>query len=239
MAPGIKTLAVDGLRVEVERKAIRNLYLRIGPEGTVRVTAPRAVTDGQVEAFVRSKRRWLDQRLRALPTYRPRYVAGERFPLWGKWYPLAVEETTGRPSAHWKEGQIVLRVEPGAEEARRKAVLDAFYRRELAAALPAVVERQEARTGLHASSWQIREMSTRWGSCTVRTGAIRVNLHLAKFPPECLAYLVTHELTHLLEAGHNARFYGFLDRFYPNWRQARACLRAGAPVLPPEGWSGT
>ena len=65
MAPGIKTLAVDGLRVEVERKAIRNLYLRIGPDGAVRVTAPRAVTDGQVEAFVRGKRRWLDQRLRA------------------------------------------------------------------------------------------------------------------------------------------------------------------------------
>ena len=77
-------------------------------------------------------------------------------------------------------------------------------------------------------------MCIRDSSCTVRTGAIRVNLHLAKFPPECLAYLVTHELTHLLEAGHNARFYGFLDCFYPEWRQARACLRAGAPVLPPE-----
>lgn len=87
MAPGIKTLAVDGLRVEVERKALRNLYLRIGPEGTVRVTAPRAVSDGQVEAFVRSKRRWLDQRLRAVPTYRPRYVAGERLPAVGEVVP--------------------------------------------------------------------------------------------------------------------------------------------------------
>ena len=53
---------------------------------------------------------------------------------------------------------------------------------------------------------------------------IRVSIYNKKKP----------QLTHLLEAGHNARFYGFLDCFYPEWRQARACLRAGAPVLPPE-----
>lgn len=234
MAAGISVLAVDGLTVTVERKAIRNLYLRVRPDGSVLLTAPRSATDDRLTAFIRQKREWLSKRLAAPAAYAPRFVFGERFPVWGVWYPLRTAESPGRAFAALQADALCLRAPAGWERDGRKAAMDAFYRRELSAALPAVVRRQEAVTGLHASSWQIRDMSTRWGSCTIRTSAIRVNLHLARFPPECLRYLVTHELTHLLEPGHNSRFYGFLDQFDPGWREARACLRAGAPVLPPE-----
>ena len=234
MAAGISVLAVDGLTVTVERKAIRNLYLRVRPDGSVLLTAPRSATDDRLTAFIRQKREWLSKRLAAPAAYAPRFVSGERFPVWGVWYPLRTAESPGRAFAALQADDLCLRAPAGWERDGRKAAMDAFYRRELSAALPAVVRRQEAVTGLHAASWQIRDMSTRWGSCTIRTSAIRVNLHLARFPPECLRYLVTHELTHLLEPGHNSRFYGFLDQFDPGWREARACLRAGAPVLPPE-----
>lgn len=234
MAAGISVLAVDGLTVTVERKAIRNLYLRVRSDGSVLLTAPRSVSDGRLTAFIRQKRAWLDKRLAAPAAYVPRFVSGERFPVWGVWYPLRTAESAGRASAALQAGALCLCAPAAGGPEARKAAVDAFYRRELTAALPAVVLRQEAAAGLHAASWQIRDMSTRWGSCTIRTGAIRVNLHLARFPPECLRYLVTHELTHLLEPGHNPRFYGFLDQFDPGWREARACLRAGAPVLPPE-----
>ena len=85
-------------------------------------------------------------------------------------------------------------------------------------ALPDVVERMEARIGVHAARWSVRVMKTRWGSCTPKTGAIRINARLAAYPPECLEFVVAHELVHLLEPSHNARFHALLDEFCPDNR---------------------
>ena len=111
---------------------------------------------------------------------------------------------------------------------------DELYRRELAARLPEVVARMEAATGRHAAAWQLRAMSSRWGSCTPATGRIRVNVRLAAYPPACLDYVVAHELTHLAEPSHDARFHELLARAYPDERAARAVLRRDARELAEE-----
>ena len=102
---------------------------------------------------------------------------------------------------------------------------DELWRRELSGALPAVVRRMEEATGLCASGWQLRAMTSRWGSCTPTNGRIRLNVRLAAYPPTCLDYVVAHELTHLAEPSHNARFHELLARAYPDERAARALLR--------------
>ena len=99
-----------------------------------------------------------------------------------------------------------------------QAVLDELYRTEVLRALPDVVERMEARIGVHAARWSARVMKTRWGSCTPKTGAIRINARLAAYPTECLEFVVAHELVHLLEPSHNARFHALLDEFCPGNR---------------------
>lgn len=68
-------------------------------------------------------------------------------------------------------------------------------------------------------------MKTRWGSCTPKTGAIRINARLAAYPPECLEFVVAHELVHLLEPSHNARFHALLDEFCPGNRHPAKLLR--------------
>ena len=234
MAAGISVLEVDGLRITVERKAIRNLYLRVKPDG-IRLTAPRTADDAQLRRFVRAKWDWLDAHGTQRQTYVPRFVDGERFPLWGAHVPLEVEVVRGKPRFVFTGG--VLRLYRGAEAdaAACQAALLSFYRAQLDAALPAVAAEREALMGLHARSWRLRDMSSRWGSCTVKTGDIRLNVQLAKFPPACLAYLVTHELAHLEIPGHGPRFYDLVERYDPRWREAKALLRSGMEVLPPEG----
>ena len=96
------------------------------------------------------------------------------------------------------------------------------------AALPAVVERLETEMGVHASSWSVRHMKTRWGSCTPATGAIRINSRLADYPPECLEFVVAHELVHLMEPSHNKRFHMLLDVYCPKNGEAALLLRRGA-----------
>lgn len=70
----------------------------------------------------------------------------------------------------------------------------------------------------------VQRMKTKWGSCSPHTRHIRLNTELAKKPPECLEYILVHEMIHLLEPTHNARFIVLMDRFMPRWQFCRAEL---------------
>ena len=92
-----------------------------------------------------------------------------------------------------------------------------------------LIAKWEPVMGVKASGVTIRQMKTRWGSCNVRTHHININLALAKKPPECLEYVVVHELTHILEPSHNAVFWGYMTQFYPNWKRVRKYLNDEVP----------
>jgi predicted metal-dependent hydrolase len=78
--------------------------------------------------------------------------------------------------------------------------------------------------GVRVQKFYLQRMKTRWGSCNTRRHTIRLSTELFRKPHECLEYIVVHELTHLLEASHNARFYALMDRFLPGWRMIRQRL---------------
>lgn len=104
-----------------------------------------------------------------------------------------------------------------AEVARWKAVVSAC--------VPPLVEAWEPIMGVKAGKLAYRNMTSRWGSCQPSTGRICINVRLALYPPECLEYVVVHELCHLLERGHGPRFHQLMDHFMPDWRARRAKLR--------------
>ena len=83
--------------------------------------------------------------------------------------------------------------------------------------------------GVSVADWGVRRMRSRWGSCNIRARRIWLNLELARRRPEYLEYVVVHEMVHLLERGHNRRFYAFMDMFLPNWRAIRAALNSTPP----------
>jgi predicted metal-dependent hydrolase len=70
----------------------------------------------------------------------------------------------------------------------------------------------------------VQQMKTKWGSCNPATRSIRLNTDLAKKPPECLEYILVHEMVHLLERHHDERFKENMDRFLPQWRVLREQL---------------
>ncbi len=235
MSAGI-ILNVDGLEIPVSvvRKRVKNLNLRVRADGTVTLSIPQHLPLARAQEFLERKGNWIAERVRCNIERRPSPdLAGElpdRIPLWGKLVP--------RDSIHANSGQAVGgqgaggRAIPGQAASGRdagdqgapgqttidQAALDELYRTEVLRALPDVVERMEARIGVHATRWSVRVMKTRWGSCTPKTGAIRINVRLAAYPPECLEFVVAHELVHLLEPSHNARFHALLDEFCPDNR---------------------
>ena len=125
------------------------------------------------------------------------------------------------PSVELKHSQILLRVRPGTSEEKKQAIVDHWYRQQLKQAIPPLIARWEPLMGVKVERFFVRRMKTRWGSCNPRAGSIRLNTELAKKPGECLEYVVVHEMAHLLEPTHNARFVALMDRFMPHWKQMR------------------
>jgi hypothetical protein len=100
-----------------------------------------------------------------------------------------------------------------------------IWRKTVEVFVPALVKKWEPIIKVKAGKLAYREMKSRWGSCQPATGRICINTRLALYPPECLEYVVVHELCHLRVAGHGADFKALMDEFLPNWRKTRAKLR--------------
>ena len=79
----------------------------------------------------------------------------------------------------------------------------------------------EEKIGVTVNFWGVKLMKTKWGSCNPRAKRIWFNLELAKQSPRCLEYIVVHEMVHLLERHHNKRFYAYLEKFLPDWKECR------------------
>lgn len=247
MSAGI-ILNVDGLEIPVSvvRKRVKNLNLRVRADGTVTLSIPQHLPLARAREFLDRKGGWIAERVRRNIERRPSPdLAGElpdRIPLWGKLVPRdSVQANSGQAasdrdaSGQGADGRAI----PGQAASGRdaggqgapgqttidQAALDELCRTEVLRALPGIVERMEARIGVHAARWSVRVMKTRWGSCTPKTGAIRINARLAAYPPECLEFVVAHELVHLLEPSHNARFHTLLDEFCPGNRHPAKLLR--------------
>lgn len=99
------------------------------------------------------------------------------------------------------------------------------WRAVVQACTPPLVEEWERILGVRAQTLAYRNMKSRWGSCQPSTGRICINVRLALYPPECLEYVVVHELCHLLVSGHGPEFHSLMTRVMPDWKQRRAKLR--------------
>ena len=211
------------LDVDVIHKDIKNIHLSVyPPTGMVRISAPLRMDLDTIRVFALSKLEWIRKQQKKLQEQEretPReYLDRESHYLWGKRYLLAIVEKDSVPSVTLKHSEMVLQVRPGADAVRRGAVLTAWYRLQLKAAISPLVAKWEKTLGVATARIIVQQMKTKWGSCNPESGIIRANLELVKKPTECLEYIVVHELLHLIEPTHNDCFIGLMDRYLPKWK---------------------
>lgn len=223
----VTTIEVADMAVEVERKWIKNLYLRISStDACIRVSAPMMMSEEAIRQFVLSKEAWIRQRMKKVGEKKqsaPReYVSGEIHYYKGHKYRLEVVYHNG-PARVKIEGSeyIILYVREGASKERREEVLREWYRAEFKAMLPSLIEKWENTIGVKASRWEVKQMKTLWGSCNHRTRKITFNLELMKKTLHCIEYVVVHELLHIIVRLHNEEFKSLLTHYLPNWKQTK------------------
>ncbi len=219
------------LEFVVRRSARRTMALCVDDRG-VRVNAPHRAGRHDIEAFVLAHADWVLERIEGLRRARAaaaiEVAEGCRLRVLGAEWQL-------RPcprcrAARWTGdadgGQILLLPARGAVEALERALRErarqwfagrvAEYCHRLGEPVPKV--------GLSSAR-------TRWGSCSRRSG-IRLHWKLLLLAPELAEYVVAHEVAHLREMNHSERFWRLVSELYPDWRQARAALKARAQCLP-------
>jgi predicted metal-dependent hydrolase len=219
-------IQIGDLVVDVNFKDIKNVHLSVHPPtGRVRISAPRRVSLDTLRVYVIAKRDWIKRhqtKMQAQERETPReYIDRESHYVWGRRYLLKVNEANQVPSVELKHNQMLLTVRPGSNLKKRGAIVAAWYREQVRTAASPYIEKWEPLIGVRAEQLHIQRMKTRWGSCNPRRHSIRLNSELAKKPRGCLEYIVVHELIHLLEPTHNARFYTLMDKFMPNWKHLR------------------
>jgi predicted metal-dependent hydrolase len=116
---------------------------------------------------------------------------------------------------------MVLWARPGGNDEAKRAIVARWYREQIKAVVPGIIAKWEPLVGVKLKRIFVQEMKTKWGNCNQRENSIRLNTDLAKKPRECLEYIVVHEMVHVLEPTHNARFIALMDRLMPQWRVRR------------------
>jgi predicted metal-dependent hydrolase len=219
-------IQLGDIRVEVQRKNNKHAHLYVyPPEGRVHISAPLHMGLDALRAFAISRLSWIkaqQRQMRAQPRETEReYLNRESHQVWGRRYLLEVIEVDAVPTVELKHSVLVLQIRPGSDEARREALLESWYRQQLRAKLPALLGKWQPLMRVNVRRILVQRMKTRWGGCNPSTGNIRLNTELAKKPPECLEYILIHELAHLIEPTHNNRFLALMDKFMPHWRQIK------------------
>ena len=220
---------LDGLHIELVRKRIKNITLRVQPPlGRVRVSAPLRISDAAVREFILSKLAWIrghQERMRARTPPRA-FAEGEELALWGRTLRLRFFPVGGRRRILLRGNCIDLHARPPDGPELREQLFEKLLRRELEREVPRLLALWCPAIGVPMPDFSIRRMRTRWGSCSPAARRVRFALHLAEQPARFLEYVVVHELVHLLERSHNERFAAHMDRFLPHWRAVRGEMRA-------------
>lgn len=221
------TLTIGGYQVKVQRKRMKNMYLRLGEEGTLRVSAPLAVSDQQIAAFVLGQEAWIQTAIANKAQAATKPKKRESLSLWGISYPLIVTLGTGKFTFD-KECFYITLPETAYQQYEKtgdieKYVRD-FYRWALEQVLPTLWDQALARTKEENVILRMKWMKTRWGTCNPQARRVWLSPRLAQYPKECLYCVIIHELCHLTQPHHDKPFYALMDQCLPNWRESHKLL---------------
>ena len=212
---------------ELTRKPVKNINLRVKEDGSLRISANPRVSVQRIEQFIISEQDFIRRAQQRINSRNERSdIHADVFRWLGKEYPVRVI-SSGRECAvlEQDEMRVFTRFPEKAQELLQKWNADNFV--EICRTLNAEVREALINSGLTPPSTviTIKDMKTRWGSCTPAKGHISLNIRLAPYPRQTVLSVVWHEYAHYWHHDHSARFYAFLDEHFPEYRKWNSLLK--------------
>ncbi|PTQ89561.1 M48 family metallopeptidase [Agitococcus lubricus] len=227
-----QNIVMQGLEIELIRKAIKHIHLRVyPPDGRIRLSAPLHIDVSTLEKLVSTRYDWIlaqQQICRSQSVQQtPMYQTGDIQYFQGQPYTLNVITDSTQAKVEPRAGYLDIYAPVSSSPAQRATMIDKWYRQQLRLQIPPLIAYWQPIMGVTVNTWGIKKMHTRWGSCNIQAQRIWLALALAQKSPSCLEYVVVHEMVHVLERYHNQRFYNLMSQFLPDWQQRRRVLNHG------------
>lgn len=212
--------------VALRRGRYRNINLRIGTDGTIRISAPQRVSDAAIREFLGRHADWIASAAQARQAQQPQFTDGAAIPWLGetltlRWMP--------KPCQTVRDGQTLCVFARSEEEAAyafgqwRIVECNTLFK-----TLNAETQHRFLAAGyaVPLARLQIKEMDSRWGSCTAAAGRISMNLRLMHYPIASIRAIFCHEYAHFLHQDHSPAFHAVLRQICPDYDSSTAALRS-------------
>ena len=215
------------LNYELERKRVKNVNMRIKKDGIVYVSANTRVSVKRIEEILTERADYIFSAIEQLKQREQRSeITAEKMRWLGKEYPVRViRNSCERVSLEDSELRVFTNHPETAQQMLEKWAADRFV--ELVTVLNDEVREALVKAGLTPPPTRItiKDMKTRWGSCSYTRGHISINLRLMSYPRETVLSVLWHEYSHYWHHDHSDRFYGFLLKHYPEYRRWNGLLK--------------
>ena len=214
-------MTVNGIEINVTKKRIKNIYLRIRADGEVSVTAPIGCSDEKICSFVTEKMSWIiKNRKKVLDKNESDKSIPETVSIFGTEYPIRYVRAN-KDSVFINDEDVEVHVSGAADPEKVKKLVEKMYRKLTFEEISILIPKWSKRMGLYPDEWKICKMNSMWGNCRKEKKELHFSLNLASKPIEFIDYVVVHELAHLKEANHSEKFWRIVSQYIPDYREIR------------------
>ena len=212
------------------RKSVKNVNLRIKPEGEVLVSASNSVPTDFIDAFIEKKQRYIfsvlsryEEKKKLFQAVPKRHVSGESYDLLGKSLRLKVE--ANKEENVYTDGvYIFLKVKDKDDFRHKEIMMSKWFKQYQTTVFEELLQEKYLlfeKYGVTYPTLKIRNMTSRWGSCQPKKGIITLNSKLIEAPRNCIEYVILHELVHFIHPNHSRQFWDFVAMMMPDWKERK------------------
>lgn len=221
----------ETIAYQLERRIRRTVGLKITQDGLV-VHAPKRIAQYQLETILQQKSGWILKKLQSLQQQQLpplQWQDGEQLLLLGSQVTLTIKHDARSRAVSHSPGVLELALPTPEKTAVSRKVLQ-WYKKQALDDFGRRLEIFSAKLGVPVPKLLISSARTRWGSCNSKR-EVRLNWRLLQAPPHLINYVICHELAHLKEMNHSARFWAVVASIYPDYKSAEKELKAWSPKL--------
>jgi len=217
---------------QLERRPRRTIGLKITEDGLV-VHAPKRIFEFQLHQILADKAKWIMDKLEARKqSYVPPIVweSGEDLMLLGNLTKLKVLPSNKNKQPEFSYNVLTITSPEANNHAAISRKVTQWYKKQAMLDFTRRLEIFAAKLGVKTPPLMLSNAQSRWGSCSSR-GDIRLNWRLLQAPPHIINYVICHELAHLKEMNHSARFWTIVGQLFPDYKRAEKELKLLSPQL--------
>lgn len=216
----------------LERRPRRTVGLKITENGLV-VHAPKRIFEFQLHQILQEKSNWILTKLQAREANqieKIQWVDGEHLLYLGQDIQLSISPNNTNKKLLFDENILKINgLQPNIHAGAGKAVVQ-WYKQQAKLDFSRRLEILATKLGVPTPPLTLSNAQSRWGSCNNR-GEVRLSWRLLQAPPHIINYVICHELAHLKQMNHSAKFYAVVAQLFPNYKAAEKELKLLSPQL--------